>query len=126
MSKTKLLYGAAALALSTGAYRTLSSESGTAQQASLGELGALHGDAAGSEGEPAAQQPGGHAREHARPAIEGQEGADDEYEPSPLDVPLTADFVKAAAKRVTGATYRDELARIERELAYEASKRAAR
>jgi hypothetical protein len=44
---------------------------------------------------------------------------DDEYEPTPLDLPLTTDFAKAAGKRVTAETYKNELARIERELAYE-------
>jgi len=40
----------------------------------------------------------------------------DNYEPSASDVPLTADFAKAAAKRVTPDNYRKELTLIEREL----------
>lgn len=41
---------------------------------------------------------------------------DGEYEPTPLEVPLTVDFAKAAAKRVKSDNYRKELAKIEREL----------
>jgi len=42
--------------------------------------------------------------------------ADDPYDPTAMDVPLTVDFEKAASKRVQPDNYRKELTRIEREL----------
>lgn len=38
------------------------------------------------------------------------------YEPDPSEIPLTADFEKAVKRKIRADNYREELARIEREL----------
>jgi len=55
------------------------------------------------------------ARDPSARARELEDAADD-YRPSALEVPLPADFAKAAEKRVQEDNYKKELTRIEREL----------
>lgn len=50
------------------------------------------------------------------PALEDVEEPE-VHELTPSELPLTSDFAKAAAKRVTPDNYRKELVRIEKELA---------
>jgi hypothetical protein len=58
------------------------------------------------------------ARSGGRPALEGEpEPPDPDRELTAKEMPLTDDFRKAAAKLVTPDNYREQIARVERELA---------
>ena len=54
---------------------------------------------------------------------EDLEASADAFHPDATEVPLSADFERAARRRVRPETYREELARIERELKIEARTR---
>ena len=58
------------------------------------------------------------ASSSGRPALEGEpEPPEPDRELTAKEMPLTDDFRKAAAKLVTPDNYRDQIARVERELA---------
>ena len=58
----------------------------------------------------------GAASEEARRDDYDEGEAHDTYEPDPTEIPLTVDFEKAVRRKIRADNYREELARIEREL----------
>lgn len=60
-----------------------------------------------------------HAADEARGTDYDERDSHDErdtYEPDPTEIPLTVDFEKAVKRKIRADNYREELARIEREL----------